>query len=136
MMRTVFLCELMEQQEIQAHAQQAHKLSSTTIYFKTTPRLQRSITASINASASAPQASSTAPRPDAGPGLLLLLPPPLLLLLLLLFLNCCLGGSGGGRGSCCSATSQPAAGRGEEGEEEDDVRRGREEVRWDELEKS
>jgi hypothetical protein len=133
MMRTVFLCELMEQQEIQAHVQQAHKLCSTTIYFKTTPRLQRSITASINASASAPQASSTAPRPDAGPGLLLLLlPPPLLLL----FLNCCLGGSGGGRGSCCSATSQPAAGRGEEGEEEEDVRRGREEVKWDELEKS
>jgi hypothetical protein len=130
MMRTVFLCELMEQQEIQAHVQQAHKLCSTTIYFKTTPRLQRSITASINASASAPQASSTAPRPDAGPGLLLLL------LLLLLFLNCCLGGSGGGTGSCCRATSQPAAGRGEEGEEEEDVRRGREEVKWDELEKS
>ena len=68
-MRTVFLCELMEQQEIQAHVQQAHKLCSTTIYFKTTPRLQRSITASINASASAPQAPTIAPQPDAGPGL-------------------------------------------------------------------
>jgi hypothetical protein len=59
----------------------------TTIYFKTTLRLQRLSAASINASASAPQAPSIAPQPDAGPGLLLLL--------LLLFLNFCLGGSGG-----------------------------------------